>query len=79
MIQEKIYKQNNSINTLLKEVLIITLLATIFLIIVGRYGGYFSDYLTKKSCNAINETYIEGKLPGEGICVKSSRNMNIKK
>lgn len=79
MIQEKIYKQNSSINTLLKEVLIITLLATIFLVGVGRFGGYFSDYLTKKSCKAINETYIEGELPGEGICVKSSNNMNIKK
>ena len=79
MIQEKIYKRDTSISALLKDVLIITLMASIFLLLVGRYGGYFSDYLTKKSCNAINESYIEGKEPGEGICVKTSQNMNIKK
>jgi len=77
MIQEKLKKA--SMNQLLKDVLFITLLAVIFFIIVGKFGGYLSDYLTKQSCGAIDEKYVEGKKIGQGVCVKTSGNLDIKK
>ena len=81
MIQEKVYNSSNdsNIGSLLKNVLIITLAAALFLILVGRFGGNISDKLTKSSCNAINETYVAGKKAGEGMCIKSSGNVDIRK
>ena len=77
MIQEKLKK--SSMNQLLKDVAFITLLAVVFFIIIGKFGGYLSDYLTKQSCGAIDEKYVEGKKPGDGVCVKTSGNIDIKK
>lgn len=77
MIQEKLKK--SSMNQLLKDVLFISLLAILFFVIVGKFGGYISDYLTKASCNAIDEKYVQGKNPGDGVCIKSTGNIDIKK
>ncbi len=77
MIQEKLEKKD--INDLLKDVMFITLFAMIFFLFVGKFGGYISDFITKKSCTAIDETYVSGKNPGDGMCVKTSNNTNYKK
>lgn len=73
-MQERLLKSD--MNQLLKDVLFITLLAVLFFFIVGKFGGYVSDIITKKSCIAIDEKYISGKKPGSGTCIKSSNNMN---
>lgn len=77
MIQRKLYKSD--INELLMDVTFITLLAIMFFLIVGKFGGHISDSITKFSCNAIEEKYIPGDKPGEGLCVKSTKYIDIKK
>ena len=77
MIKEKL--KSNNMDDLIRNVLFITLVASIFLLIAVNVGAYVSDYLTKTSCNAIDETYVEGKYPGSGVCVKSTGNVDIKK
>ena len=69
----------SSTDELLKNVLFITLIAIIFFILAAKFGGYASDAITRSSCNAIDETYIEGQTPGSGICVKSTSTTNLKK
>ena len=76
MIQKRIYK--NSLTDLIQDVLIITLTATLFLIVVSKFGGYFADYLTETSCKAIDEKYVDGEKPGDGMCIKSIDNIDIK-
>ncbi|MBQ1496405.1 MAG: hypothetical protein IIZ40_03575 [Bacilli bacterium] len=76
-MQDKLIKSD--INQLLKDVVFITIFAVLFFFIVGKFGGYLSDYITKKSCTAIDEQYIVGKTPGSGTCIKNSGNINIKK
>ena len=71
--------KNKKLNDLLRDLAIIILLMILFLIIMDRFGGNISDYITEKSCNAINEKYIQGKEPGYGVCVKTSGNIDIKK
>ena len=66
-------------NQLLKDVAFITLIAILFFTIVGKFGGYVGDYITKVSCKSIDEKYISGKNPGDGVCVKSEGNIDIKK
>lgn len=77
MIQEKLNKSD--MNQLLKDVLFITIMAVIFFFLVGKIGGYASDYITKKSCVGTNEKYKSGKTPGSGTCIKSIDNVEIKK
>ena len=77
MIKDKL--KSNKFDDLLKNVLFITLVAAIFLFIATKFGGYISDYFTKSSCNAIDETYVEGSTPGSGVCVKTTGNIDIKK
>ena len=77
MIQNNIKK--HSMSQLLKDVAFITLLAMVFFMIVGKFGGYLGDYITKASCKSINEKYITGKRPGDGVCVRSDGNIDIKK
>ena len=77
MIKEKL--KSNNMDDLIRNVLFITLVASIFLLIAVNVGAYVSDYLTKTSCNAIDETYVEGKYPGDGMCVKTRGNIDIKK
>lgn len=77
MIEKRL--QKSDIDGLLNDVLFITLLAIIFLFVVAKFGGYASDYVTKVSCKAVDETYIAGKNHGDGICIKSNNNIDIKK
>lgn len=72
MKRRKVSKTSS--NNLLKDVVFITLLAILFLVIVGKYGGYASDFITKKSCSAVDEKYVPGENPGGGLCIK-----NVKK
>ena len=74
-------KKKNKGNTdyLLKTVVFITMIAILFFFLVAKFGGYVSDWITKKSCNAIDEKYVEGKTPGTGTCIKSVDDMDIKK
>ena len=77
MIKDKL--KSNNMDELLRNVLFITIVASLFLLIAVKAGGYVSDYFTKKSCDAIDETYVEGKQPGSGVCVKTAGNIDIKK
>lgn len=77
MIQKRISDNDN--NSLLKDVAFITLLAILFLIIVSKFGGYASDLITKSSCKAVSEKYVAGKKPGDGLCVKTNNNIDVKK
>lgn len=77
MIKEKL--KSNNMDDLIRNVIFITLVASVFLLIAVNIGAYVSDYLTKSSCSAIDETYIEGKYPGSGTCIKSTDTVDIKK
>ncbi len=77
MVQNNIRK--HSMNQLLKDVAFITMLAILFFVIVGKFGGYLGDYITKASCKSIDEKYIAGKRPGDGVCIRSDGNIDIKK
>ncbi len=77
MIQKRI--ENSSMNSLLKDVAFITLLAIMFFVLMGKFGGYAADYITKESCKSINESYVSGERPGDGMCVKSEGNVDFKK
>lgn len=77
MIQNRLEKSN--MNQLLKDVAFITIVAVLFFLIVGKFGGYLGDYITKISCKSIDEKYVAGKHPGDGVCVKSKGNVDIKK
>ena len=65
---EKLNSKN--LNDLLKTIIIITLLITLFLVLLSKCGGYFSDFITEKTCNIAKEKYIKGEKPGYGVCVK---------
>ena len=77
MISNKVEK--SSISQLLKDVAFITLLAVLFFLIVGKFGGYLGDYITKSSCKSINEKYVPGKHPGDGVCIQSNGSVDIRK
>lgn len=63
-------KDKTHLRQLIKDVIFISLLAILFFVIIGFFGGYISDYLTKVSCRSENEKYVPGKKPGNGVCVK---------
>ena len=77
MIQERLYKGDT--NSLFKNVIVVTLITILFLFLVGRYGGNIIDKITESTCKSINETYVSGNVPGEGICIKSTGNIDTKK
>lgn len=77
MLQKRLYKSD--INELLMDVTFITLLAILFFIVVGKFGGHISDNVTRISCNAIEEKYVEGNKPGDGLCIKIMDDIDIKK
>lgn len=68
MIDKKL--NNSSNNQLLKDLAFITLIAILFFLIIGKFGGYISDYFTKKGCNSANSKYISSEKPGSGTCIK---------
>ncbi len=57
---------------LIKDIFFITIIAVLFFIIVAKFGGYVSDLITKSSCNAVDEIYVSGKNPGDGLCKKKN-------
>ena len=65
---EKLNSKN--LNDLLKTIIIITLLITLFLVLLNKVGGRVTDYITKKTCNMAHEKYVQGEQPGYGVCVK---------
>lgn len=65
---EKLNSQN--LNDLLKTIIIITLLITLFLVLLNKFGGHVTDFITEKTCDMTHEKYIKGEKPGYGVCVK---------
>lgn len=61
---------SKSLNDLLKTIVIITLIMILFLMIFNKFGGYFTDKITEKTCKSINQKYVSGDRPGSGVCVK---------
>lgn len=61
---------SKNLNDLLKTIIIITLLITLFLILLNKFGGYITDKITEKTCNMTHEKYVPGEKPGYGVCVK---------
>lgn len=76
-MSKKINKK--SYGQLLKDVAFISIVAIGFFLVVGKFGGYLSDLITKSSCNAVDEKYVPGKNPGDGLCVKTVKNTDVKK
>ena len=72
-------KKKMTTSQLIKDIVYISLVAILFFVIVFKIGGYASDFITKSSCKAVDEKYIEGKKPGEGICVNIHDQIDIKK
>ena len=71
---EKLNSKN--LNDLLKTIIIITLLITLFLVLLNKFGGYITDKITEKTCNMAHEKYVKGELPGYGVCVKKESKKN---
>ena len=65
---EKINSKN--LNDLLKTIIIITLLITLFLVLLNKFGGHITNYMTKRTCEMAKEKYVAGDKPGYGVCVK---------
>lgn len=61
---------SKNLNDLLKTIIIITLLMTLFLVLLNKFGGHVTDYITKKTCNMAHEKYVKGDKPGYGVCIK---------
>ena len=61
---------SKNLNDLLKTIIIITLLITLFLVILNKFGGYITDIITEKTCNMAHENYVKGEKPGYGVCIK---------
>ena len=53
---------------LVEYVLIIAIISVIAITLVNYFGGYLKDAITKSSCTLIDEEYVKGKKPGEGVC-----------
>ena len=64
---------SKNLNDLLKTIIIITLLITLFLVLLNKFGGYITDKVTEKTCNMTNERYVKGEKPGYGVCVKKEK------
>lgn len=61
---------SKNLNDLLKTIIIITLLITLFLVLLSKFGGHVTDFITEKTCNMSHEKYVKGEKPGYGVCVK---------
>ena len=62
-------KQNNQGQALVEYLLIIAVVAVSLLSIVKLVGGYFQDYITKSTCDLVDKVFVEGKKPGDAICI----------
>ncbi len=53
---------------LVEYILIIALISVVAIALVKYFGGYLKDAITKTSCSMLDQEYIAGAKPGEGIC-----------
>lgn len=67
---------SKNLNDLLKTIIIITLLITLFLVLLNKFGGHITDFITEKTCNMAKEKYVKGELPGYGVCIKKESKKN---
>lgn len=68
MDKKGIVKLNRKGQALVEYVLIIALVSVVIIGLVDFFGGYIKDSITKTSCSLVDEEYVKGKKPGEGIC-----------
>lgn len=61
-------KLNNSGQTLVEYVLIISLITVVAIGLVKIFGGYLKDTVTKMSCSMMNKEYIETDKIGGAYC-----------
>ena len=61
---------SKNLNDLLKTIIIITLLITLFLVLLNKFGGHLTDFMTKQTCEMAHEKNLQGDKPGYGVCVK---------
>ncbi len=60
---------NHKGQALVEYILIIALIVIIIFSLMQFISGYLHDAMTKATCEFSGRVYIEGKRPGEGICV----------
>ncbi len=53
---------------LVEYVLIVAIISVITIAIVNYFGGYVKDSITKTSCSLVDQEYVAGEKPGEGMC-----------
>ena len=61
---------NRKGQALVEYILIIAVVSIIAIAIVGIFGGYIKDTITKVSCSLTTGEYVEGNNPGEAKCNK---------
>lgn len=55
---------------LVEYILIIAIVSIIVITVVGIFGNYLKDTITKVSCSLTDGTYISSDQPGQGKCNK---------
>ena len=60
--------RNKHGQTLVEYVLIVALISVIAVALVSYFGGYLKDAITKSSCPLVDQEYVAGSKPGEGVC-----------
>lgn len=61
-------KIDNKGQALVEYVLIVAIISVITIAIVNYFGGYVKDSITKTSCSLVDQEYVPGEKPGEGMC-----------
>lgn len=61
-------KLNTHGQALVEYVLIVAIISVITIAIVNYFGGYVKDSITKTSCSLVDQEYVPGEKPGEGMC-----------
>lgn len=61
-------KLNNSGQTLVEYVLIISLITVVAIGLVKIFGGYLKDTVTKMSCSIMDKEYVETDKIGGAYC-----------
>lgn len=59
---------NNSGQTLVEYVLIISLITILAISLVKIFGGYLKDAVTKMSCSIMDKEYVETDKIGNAYC-----------
>ena len=61
-------KLNNKGQTLVENVLIISLITMVIVGLVKIFGGYLTDAITKTGCEIMGKEFVETKKVGDGYC-----------